>query len=88
MQNDEAGVLTALEHSVHLVPPGGVIRLFADHGPKMADLLRCLAGRRVAEPFLEKLLAAFTDIKDILKKTGYNLQMTLITLENMDDKPV
>ncbi len=70
LRGDEARALKALEQSVHLAQPGGVIRLFVDHGPRMADLLKRLADNRIANPFLEKLLLAFGDKKEDSKIPG------------------
>ena len=61
--NLDAG-LAALQQAVALAEPGGVIRVFVDLGPKMAVLLRQLAARSGAREYLDRLLAAFGDVKE------------------------
>ena len=54
-----AAALDVLDAALHLAAPVGLVRIFVDCGPPMADLLR-LAQRRGTEPaFTTRLLAAF-----------------------------
>ena len=53
---DEA--LTFLERAVTLAKPGGWIRPFIESGPSMADLLKRLAAKGVAEDYIDTLLDA------------------------------
>ncbi|MGE5602626.1 MAG: LuxR C-terminal-related transcriptional regulator, partial [Nitrososphaerales archaeon] len=64
-RGERAAALTSLEHAVALGERGGVIRVFVDHGPRMAALLRRLdpGGVGVAADYLPRLLAAFGDMK-------------------------
>lgn len=54
---DEA--LSRLEQAVALARPGRLVRTFVDLGPPLAELLRQLAGRRVATEYLNQVLTAF-----------------------------
>jgi LuxR family maltose regulon positive regulatory protein len=55
---EQADALSAMEEAVHQVEPTGYVRIFADHGPRVATLLRQLSGRGVESPFLTHILAA------------------------------
>jgi LuxR family maltose regulon positive regulatory protein len=62
--NDEKAALATLEQSLALARPGGFIRLYADIGPDMADLLRRM---QYQEPFVEyiaSILQAFAYASD------------------------
>jgi len=64
LRGDEARAMKALEQSVGLAQPGGIVRLFVDLGPRMADLLKRLADSRNAHPFLKELLLTFGENKE------------------------
>jgi len=62
--NDEKAAPATLEQSLALARPGGFIRLYADIGPDMADLLRRM---QYQEPFVEyiaSILQAFAYASD------------------------
>jgi LuxR family transcriptional regulator, maltose regulon positive regulatory protein len=52
--------LAALHRAVTLAEPEGYVRLFADEGTPMADLLRALSRQPAAPTYLRRLLAAAT----------------------------
>ncbi len=62
---DESASLERLEESVSLAEPGGGIRFFLDQGPSMADLLKRLQKTNVAVDYIEKILSAFRDDKQV-----------------------
>ena len=64
LRDDEARAMKALEQSVGLAQPGGIVRLFVDLGPRMADLLKRLDDSRNADPFFKMLLLAFGENKE------------------------
>ncbi len=51
--------LAVLQRAVDLAERGGLVRVFVDLGPRMADLLRQLAPAGETRPFLRTLVAAF-----------------------------
>ncbi|HEX9370331.1 MAG TPA: LuxR C-terminal-related transcriptional regulator, partial [Roseiflexaceae bacterium] len=58
-QDDLGGALAALTRALALAEPEGYIRVFADAGAPMADLLRATHKRGIAPAYVAKLLAAF-----------------------------
>jgi LuxR family transcriptional regulator, maltose regulon positive regulatory protein len=60
----QSAALATLAQAVALAEPGGVIRVFADLGPRMAILIRQLAAQDVAPEYLARLLAAFGEVKE------------------------
>ena len=58
-QNQAENALTAAEHAVRLAEPGGYLRLFAELGAEMADLLAQLAARGIAPAYIDRILAVF-----------------------------
>ena len=67
-RSDEA--LIVLEEVVSLAGPGGLVRPFIEAGPKMADLLKRLQKQNVAVDYIEKILAAFENDKQIVVPVG------------------
>jgi LuxR family maltose regulon positive regulatory protein len=59
-QRDEPAALKTLGEALTLAEPGGFIRLFADLGPPMADLLKRLVSQNVAVRYIGRILAAFS----------------------------
>jgi LuxR family maltose regulon positive regulatory protein len=57
-QGDLAGALAALERALTLAEPEGYVRLFADEGAPMIDLLRRAQARGSAPAYVALLLAA------------------------------
>jgi LuxR family maltose regulon positive regulatory protein len=53
--------LEALERALSLAQPEGYLRMFLDHGPPMAELLRLAGSRGIAVPYVSRLLPAFGD---------------------------
>jgi LuxR family maltose regulon positive regulatory protein len=60
-QGDADQSLAVLDQALTLAEPEGYVRLFADEGPPMAQLLNALSGQRSAirQSYLDRLLAAF-----------------------------
>jgi LuxR family maltose regulon positive regulatory protein len=58
-QIDDA--LEALERSLRLAEPGGLIRTFVDMGPQMSRMLRQLARQGVAVHYIKRILATFPE---------------------------
>jgi LuxR family maltose regulon positive regulatory protein len=54
--------LTVLEEAVNLAGRGGFIRPFLESGPRMASLLKRLAGKNIAVDFIGHLLDAFSPL--------------------------
>jgi LuxR family maltose regulon positive regulatory protein len=57
-QGERAGALTSLERALRLAEPEGYVRLFADLGMPMAQLLHQARSRAVLPDYVGKLLAA------------------------------
>jgi len=57
-QSDLAGALAALERALTPAEPEGYVRLFADEGAPMIDLLRRAQARGSAPAYVALLLAA------------------------------
>jgi LuxR family maltose regulon positive regulatory protein len=55
-QGDRQGSLAALERALELAEPGGWMRIFADEGPAMGNLLRQAASRGIKPSYAAKLL--------------------------------
>ena len=51
--------LAVLEQAVKLAQPGGLLRVFVDLGPTMANLLRRLAPASAASHYIDQILRAF-----------------------------
>ncbi len=49
----------SLKVALQLAQPGGLVRLFVDLGPKMAEVLQAYQGSPLEAPFVKKLLGAF-----------------------------
>lgn len=58
-RGDHAGAMVALERALRIAEPEGYVRLFADLGLPMAQLLQEARTRAVLPEYVEKLLAAF-----------------------------
>jgi LuxR family maltose regulon positive regulatory protein len=58
-QGNRQSALAYLEQAVTLAQPGGLVRVFIDLGPKLADLLGRLADKGVARDYVGQLLRAF-----------------------------
>jgi LuxR family maltose regulon positive regulatory protein len=54
-----AQAMSALEQALALAEPGGFIRIFADEGPPLAQLLYEALARGIALDYVRRLLAAF-----------------------------
>jgi LuxR family maltose regulon positive regulatory protein len=63
-RSDES--LDALEQAVAMAEPAGWIRPFVEPGPPMVDLLKGLLKRNVAVNYIEKILSAFKDDKQVV----------------------
>jgi LuxR family maltose regulon positive regulatory protein len=62
-KRDEA--CAALERALMLARPGGLILPFVELGPPMADLLKRLIKKNVAVEYIDRILAAFRDDKQV-----------------------
>jgi len=51
--------LDALERALSLAQPEGYVRVFLDHGPPMAELLRHAGSRGMVPPYVSRLLSEF-----------------------------
>ena len=70
-QKNEKAALKALEQAIMLAQPGGFIRLFADLGPRMRDLLNRLRSQGIASIYINQILAAFHDAKPAVPSVGH-----------------
>ncbi len=64
-EGDLTAALATLERAILLAEPGGFVRLFADLGYGLGDLLRRLHRRRVAPAYVERILAALLPSKPV-----------------------
>ncbi len=62
-QGERAAALNALERAIQLAAPNGIVRVFADLGPAMGELLKQLYHRNVSRPFIEQILAALNPVR-------------------------
>jgi LuxR family maltose regulon positive regulatory protein len=62
-QGDIPAALAAIERALALAEPEGYVRVFADAGPSMADLLRSAATRGIAPRYVERLLNAIPNFE-------------------------
>jgi LuxR family maltose regulon positive regulatory protein len=53
--------LDALERALSLAQPEGYVRMFLDHGPPMAELLRLAGSRGMVRLYVSRLLSEFGD---------------------------
>ena len=58
-RGERVGAMTSLEHALRLAEPEGYVRLFADLGLPMGQLLLEARSRAVMPEYVDKLLAAF-----------------------------
>jgi LuxR family maltose regulon positive regulatory protein len=58
-QGDVSQALESLQRALYLAGPEGYVRVFADEGAVMADLLRQAAAQGIAVEYVRKLLAVF-----------------------------
>ena len=58
-QEDADRAMVALERAISLAQPSGYVRLFADYGQPMAELLQDAVARGIAPGYVDKLLEAF-----------------------------
>jgi len=68
--HDEARALSTLEEAVNLAQPGGVVRIFADMGPRMAGLLSRLQKQDGLSGHVTVILQAFQLQKPDLHNHG------------------
>jgi LuxR family maltose regulon positive regulatory protein len=64
-QGDTAKALIPLERALSLAKPEGYVRVFADEGPPMAELLHHAASRGLMPDYMRTLLAAFGSISTL-----------------------
>jgi LuxR family maltose regulon positive regulatory protein len=64
MRGDVAAGLAPLERALTLAEPEGYVRIFADEGPPMADLLGAAAKREIGPSYVRHLLAEFGHAHD------------------------
>jgi ATP/maltotriose-dependent transcriptional regulator MalT len=58
-QDNIGAALVPLQRALTLAEPEGYVRIFADGGPAMADLLQLAAKRKIAPEYARRLLSAF-----------------------------
>jgi LuxR family maltose regulon positive regulatory protein len=97
-RKDEQAALKALEQAITLAQTGGFIRLFADLGPRMQDLLNRLHSRGIASIYINQILAAFHDAKpavppvgtaEIIEPfTGRELEVITLLLQRLSNKEI
>lgn len=58
-QNDPRAALSILERALLMAQPEGFVRIFADLGPRMADLLSRLHSKKVSPAFIQRIQDAF-----------------------------
>ncbi len=63
VRGDATAAITSLQRALILAEPEGYIRLFADEGPPMGNLLRALAKKREGGAYVRRLLGATTGTK-------------------------
>ena len=61
IRGEGSAALEGLAKALGLAEPGGLIRLFVDLGPQMADLLKRLVRQNVAERYIGRIIAAFKE---------------------------
>jgi LuxR family maltose regulon positive regulatory protein len=57
-RGDSAGALASLDRAVTLAEPEGYVRVFIDHGPRMAALLKLASKQPNARGYVRRLLGA------------------------------
>ena len=78
-RGDAVQALAILERALVLAEPEGFVRVFIDHGPPIADLLRQAAAQGLALDYVGKLLAAFdTGKKKIAAPLSHSASTALI----------
>lgn len=61
VRNDPRTALATLERALMLAQPEGFVRIFADKGPRMADLLSRLHSKKVSPAFIQHIQDAFAE---------------------------
>ena len=69
------GALDAMALALELAEPEGFLRVFADEGVGMRDLLRQAAGRGVAGAYTRRVLTAFEEPAEPAKPSGAGAQL-------------
>jgi LuxR family transcriptional regulator, maltose regulon positive regulatory protein len=97
-RNDEQAAFKAVEQAITLAQTGGFIRLFADLGPRMQELLNRLHSRGIASIYLNQILAAFHDAKpavptvgpaEIIEPlTGRELEVITLLVQRLSNKEI
>jgi LuxR family maltose regulon positive regulatory protein len=83
-QGDRVGALASLSQAVTLAQPSRFIRLFADFGPQMGNLLKDVHASGIAMGFVEQILAAIGQAKSVaasVRRDGLIEQLTDRELE-------
>ncbi len=62
-EGDRTAALTALERALSLAEPGGFIRLFADFGSPMGEMLKALYRRNSARRYVGQILDALMPVR-------------------------
>jgi LuxR family maltose regulon positive regulatory protein len=62
-QGDIAQALSILQQALTLAEPEGLVLVFVDEGTPMAQLLRLAADHGIATDYVDRLLAAFSDLR-------------------------
>ena len=81
--------LAGLEQAVRLARPAGMLRVFADLGAPMGELLRELVGRGVAPQYLARILAAFAPpLPPLALLTERELQVLALLARQLGNKEI
>ena len=81
--------LAGLEQAVRLARPAGMLRVFADLGAPMGELLRELVGRGVAPQYLARILAAFAPpLPPLALLTERELQVLALLARPLGNKEI
>jgi LuxR family maltose regulon positive regulatory protein len=89
-QNRPDDALAAAERAVQLAEPGGYLRLFAELGAEMADLLAQLAARGIAPAYIDHILTVFGADESLEEDalTSRELEILALLQKGLTDKEI
>ncbi len=82
--------MAAAERAVQLAEPGGYLRLFAELGAEMADLLAQLAARGIAPAYIDHILTVFGADESLEEDalTSRELEILALLQKGLTDKEI